>query len=100
MNLIFWFLLLVVQNAAFTWVSRARNSGSYGYHAVAAVFSNGIWFVSQFLLIGMVAKPGMPMNEAITLGMIYIAGTVTGSVLMHYVSVRWLEKGKRKVGAA
>jgi hypothetical protein len=44
MNLILWFLLLVLQNAAFTWVSRARNSGSIGYHAIAAVFSNGIPF--------------------------------------------------------
>lgn len=99
MNLIFWFALLVVQNAAFTWVSRARNSGSVGYHAVASVASNGIWFVSQFLLIGMVAKPDMPMNEIVTLGLVYVAGTVTGSVLMHIASLRWLEKGKRKVGA-
>ena len=94
-----WFLILVVQNAAFTWVSRARNSGSYGYHAVAAVFSNGVWFVSQFLLIGMVAKPGMALEDAAPLGLVYVAGTVTGSVLMHWISVRWLENGRRKVGA-
>lgn len=99
MGLLYWFLLLVVQNAAFTWVSRARNSGSYGYHAVAAVASNGVWFVSQFLLISMVAKPGMPMEEIVTLGLVYVAGTVTGSVLMHWVSINWLEKGRRKVGA-
>lgn len=99
MSLIFWFLLLVVQNAAFTWVSRARNSGSYGYHAVAAVFSNGVFFVSQFFLIGLVAKPGMPLSEAVGLGAIYIAGTVVGSVLMHYASINWLESGRRKVGA-
>lgn len=99
MGLLSWFLLLVVQNAAFTWVSRARNSGSLGYHAVAAVFSNGIWFVSQFLLISMVAKPGMPLAEIVQLGLIYVAGTVVGSVLMHYVAIHWLEKGKRKVGA-
>lgn len=99
MDLLYWFLLLVVQNAAFTWVSRARNSGSYGYHAVAAVASNGVWFVSQFLLISMVAKPGMPMEEIVTLGLVYVAGTVTGSVLMHWVSINWLEKGRRKVGA-
>lgn len=99
MSLVLWFLLLVVQNAAFTWVSRARNGGSYGYHAVAAVFSNGIWFASQLLLIGMVAKPGMPIAEILTLGAVYIAGTTCGSVLMHWVAVNWLERGKRKVGA-
>lgn len=99
MSLFFWFLLLIVQNAAFTWVSRARNSGSYGYHAIAAVFSNGVWFVSQFILISMVVKPGMPMSEAATLGIVYIAGTVIGSVLMHWLSINYLETGKRKVGA-
>jgi flagellar biosynthesis component FlhA len=99
MNLIFWFVLLVVQNAAFTLVSRARNSGSIGYHAIASVFSNGIWFVSQFILIGMVAKPDMPMMEIVKIGSIYIVATVTGSLLMHWVSMKYLEKGKRKVGA-
>ena len=99
MNLFFWFLLLIVQNAAFTLVSRARNSGSYSYHAIAAIFSNGIWFASQFLLIGMVAKPGMGLAEASQLGAIYITATVIGSVLMHWFSVNYLERGKRKVGA-
>jgi hypothetical protein len=99
MNLAAWFLLLVVQNAAFTWVSRARNSGSYGYHTIAAVFSNGVWFASQFLLIGMVAKPGLPIETICTYAAIYIAGTVTGSVLMHWISLTYLERGKRKVGA-
>jgi len=99
MNMLWWFLLLVVQNAAFTWVSRARNGGSYGYHALAAVCSNGVWFASQFILIGLVAKPGMALADALGLGAVYVAGTVTGSVAMHWVSIRWLEKGKRKVGA-
>jgi len=89
-----------VQNAAFTWVSRARNSGSIGYHAIASVFSNGVWFVSQFLLIGMAAKPGMSFGEAAPLCAIYIAGTTTGAVLMHLVAMRWLESGNRKVGGA
>jgi hypothetical protein len=99
MNLILWFLLLVLQNAAFTWVSRARNSGSIGYHAIAAVFSNGIWFVSQFLLISMVAKPGMPLEEITLYGIVYVLGTVIGSLLMHWISMRYMESGNRKVGA-
>jgi flagellar biosynthesis component FlhA len=100
MNLIAWFFLLVVQNAAFTLVSRARNSGSYGYHAIASVMSNGIFFISQFLLIGMAAKPGMPLMQILGIGAVYIAGTATGSILMHWLSLNYLERGKRKVGAA
>jgi hypothetical protein len=94
-----WFLLLVLQSAAFTWVSRARNSGSLTYHAAASVCSNGIFFVTNILLIGLVTMQGRTLLELAGLGAIYIAGTVTGSVSMHYVSMRWLEAGKRKVGA-
>jgi hypothetical protein len=84
---------------AFTWVSRARNSGSLLYHGFAAVFSNGIWFVTNLYLIGMVARHDMEIPHLILLGTVYISATVTGSVLMHWVSMTYLEKGKRKVGS-
>lgn len=99
MNLVFWFCLLAVQNAAFTWVSRARNSGSLRYHAIASVFSNGIFFASQFILISMIVDPSMSFKEKLALGLIYVTATVTGSVLMHWFSMKHLETGKRKVGA-
>jgi len=99
MSLIAWFFLLVLQNAAFTWVSRARNSGSIGYHAVAAVFSNGIWFFSQFLMVGMIISPNMSLIVATKMGFVYVLGTVTGSILMHYISMHHLESGNRKIGS-
>lgn len=84
------FLLLVAQNAAFTLVSRARNSGSYGFHAIAATLSNGFFiFVFDHL---------NQHVQDISTKIIYIVGTVCGSVLMHFVSVKFIEKGKRKVG--
>jgi hypothetical protein len=98
MKFVAWFLLLVLQNAAFTWVSRARNSGSVGYHALASVCSNGIWFVSNLVMIGVAVKDVHGWQSACAYGSLYIAGTVTGSVLMHYVSIKWLETGKRRVG--
>lgn len=96
-----WALLLLVQNASFTLVSRARNSGSLGFHAAAAVGSNGVWFASQFVMIGKivdVAKAGSWV-EAVGIAAFYTVFTVIGSVGMHYVSLRWIETGKRKVGA-
>jgi hypothetical protein len=39
------FFLVLLQNASFTLVSRARNSKSLAYHAGAAVLSNGIWLL-------------------------------------------------------
>ncbi len=97
MALTFWFILLVIQAMSFTLVSRARNSTSIGYHGIVSVFTNGIWFVSQFFLIGFMAKPNMPMSTILLYGVVYITGTTLGSVLMHYVAMRWLETGKRKV---
>ncbi len=43
-------LLVVVsfiQNMAFTWTSRSRNSGDPAYHRFAAWSSNGVWFLAQ-----------------------------------------------------
>lgn len=85
------FLIVVLQNAAFTWVSRARNSGSYSYHAIAAVFSNGIWLI--------VIRQVVINFENTWIQIAYLLGAVTGSVLMHWISVKYLEKGKRKVGS-
>jgi len=85
------FGLTILQNASFTLVSRARNSGSISYHAGAAVLSNGIWL----LVIRQVVTS---LNSTPTM-LAYLAGAVLGSVAMHYVSMRWIEKGKRKVGA-
>jgi hypothetical protein len=101
-SLLVWFFLLIFQSAAFTWVSRARNSGSLGYHAIASVFSNGIYFYTNIFLIALVANFWTDARQSewtlVIYAAIYISGTVTGAVLMHYVSLRWLESGKRKVG--
>ena len=39
---VYWGAFLLLQNASFTFVSRARNSASYLLHATAAVCSNGV----------------------------------------------------------
>lgn len=96
-----WALFLILQNAAFTFVSRARNSGSYTLHAIAAVASNGMWIASQFvslnILLDAIHRGSWP--HALAIGMFYTTFTVSGSVLMHWVGVTYIEKGKRKVGA-
>lgn len=95
-----WACLLVAQNAAFTWVSRARNSGSDWYHAFAAVFSNGIWFAATFITferVWTVLKTGN-VSLGILIGAVYVVATVTGSVSMGMFLRKYVEKGKRKVG--
>ena len=101
MNYVAWAIFLVLQNAGFTFVSRARNSGSYALHAVAAIASNSVWITSQFISLGIIIdtiKTGTWVQR-ITIGAFYTTFTVLGSVLMHWVGVNFIEKGKRRVGA-
>lgn len=96
-----WAALLVSQNFAFTFVSRARSSGSLSRHVKAAIFSNGIWIVSQIVLLG-------PMFDNLTgkhgrflqfiSGVVYTTATVSGSIFAHYWALK-TEKGKSAVGA-
>lgn len=96
-----WASFLLIQNASFTFVSRARNSGSYALHAIAAVCSNGIWMAAQFVSLGLiidVIKSGS-WGDRLFVGAFYTVFTVAGSVFMHWFGVNFIEKGKRKVGA-
>ena len=95
---ILWAGLLMAQNAAFTWVSRARNSGSIPYHALAAVFSNGVWIISMFLVVDKL-KEAQGWAAIATVAAFYTLFTVAGSVAMHWASMTYLEKGKRRVGS-
>ncbi len=92
-----WVLLLVLQNAAFTWVSRARNSGSDWYHALAAVFSNGIWLAAFFITLDML-NGIETVVDGLLIGLVYIVATVTGSVFMGKFLRTYIEKGRRRVG--
>ena len=90
----------VVQNAAFTAVSRSRNSGDVLYHARYSVASNGVWFVTQIFLWSTIWKSvesGALWQIAVA-GLVYVAGTTAGSCWMMAHMLK-TEKGKRAVGA-
>lgn len=74
----------ILQNASFTLVSRARNSNSILFHGLASVLSNGIWFI--------VVNKVVTDTNMLTTGIVYTISAVTGAILMHYVSMKWLEK--------
>lgn len=101
LKLIAWAGLLLIQNASFTLVSRARNSGSIQFHAVASVFSNGVWFASQIFVVNFIVEAFKANNlpYLIFIAFYYTVFTVIGSVSMHFISMKYFEKGKRKVGA-
>ena len=88
-----WGLVLLVQNASFTLVSRARNSRSLAYHGVAAVISNSTWLLSQLIIVRKVISATTFMEILITL-LFYVTITTTSSVLMHWALLRWVENGR------
>lgn len=96
-----WAVVLVAQAGSSTWASRARNGGSVAYHGAAAVFSHGVWFVSNLFMFDSlisVARSGS-FRDAAVLGVFYTSFCVLGSILAHFVSARFFERGSRKVGA-
>ncbi|MCC6425674.1 MAG: hypothetical protein IT435_02515 [Phycisphaerales bacterium] len=85
-------LLGFIQNVAFTFVSRGRNSGSLGYHLVASIFSNGIYAALLFISIDQVSQAkSMPVPFLI----VYTLATMSGSIFAHWMALR-LERGKAR----
>jgi len=89
MNYFLLFLVTILQNGSFTLVSRARNSDSILFHAIASVLSNGIWFI-------VVRQVTQKDPNTVLLGVVYTLGAVTGSILMHYLSMNYFEKWFKK----
>lgn len=87
--LVILFAITIAQNASFTLVSRARNSGSLFYNGLASILSNGIWFI---VVQKVVAKP----NDVAT-GVTYVVAATIGSVLMQWIAIKFLEKKKAPV---
>lgn len=83
-----WLLFLAfTQNISFSIVSRSRNRNNMKYHMIAALFSNGIWFLTFRELV----KADMTFIFFIP----YTIGTISGSVYGAKISM-WIEK---KIGA-
>jgi hypothetical protein len=96
-----WGAILLLQNYSFTFVSRARNSGSLGRHVKAAILSNGVWFVSQIFAVKAfmdIITGHYGWGMAIFAAAFYTSFTVGGSVAAHYIALA-TEKGKAAVGA-
>lgn len=87
-----WALLLVLQQASHTASSRAKNSNVLWYTAIVGVFSNGVWFGSQFFIVNsMLAVKGDPLMLAATL-VFYIFFCVTGTVGAQWWLIRFEKK--------
>jgi len=86
-----------VQNAAFTWSSRSRNSNDANYHRYAAWCSNGIYYLTNSLITVYIIKHSQ-WYALLLQGAIYTVCASEGSVLM-MKKLMQREKDKRAVGA-
>lgn len=95
-----WGVLLAVTNGFSTLVSRARNTPDYGYHAFCAVLNHATWFLVNVMFVGVAIDIGAFTDKraAVFAWGFYITWSTVGSVIMHYVSIKYLEKGNRRVG--
>ncbi len=80
-------VLAFVQNVSFSIVSRSRNRNNMKFHMIAAVFSNGIWFLTFRELV--------TRDMSLALFPWYCIGTVAGSLCGVKISM-WIEA---KLGA-
>ena len=97
-----WAVLLIAQNFTNAAVGRAHASGSLSYHGVAKVLDNGMWFACQVFLVGALYtrwQAGDAWYDYVMLGLFYNVCALTGAISSHYILMRWVERGKRKVGA-
>lgn len=86
-------LLGFVQNIAFTFVSRGRNSSSLFYHMIASLFSNGIYAVLLFTSVDQITSA--KQNPGLFVA-VYTLATMGGSIFAHWLALR-AEKGKARV---
>ena len=96
-----WPVTLIWQNYAFTQVSRARNSGSLKRHMLAAIQSNGVWFLQTIFVFTafqniMSGNYWWPLTVAAV--SMYTAFTMLGSLYAHYRALK-KETGLASVGA-
>ncbi len=99
-----WCILLVIQNFAFTAVSRGRNSGSIKYHGIASFFSNGVWFAQFFIVFNIMDHIQEELHQGqyafgVVAFLVYTIFTMTGSLTAHHILRNKFEKGKTRVGA-
>lgn len=82
-----WAVLLFIQNATYTWVSRARNGSNLRMHALAAVFSNGVFFANLYCAVDQIRDARAFWARAGIIAF-YTLWTVAGSVWAHWYMLR------------
>lgn len=101
MKWILWGCMLALTNGFSTWVSRARNTPSYGYHGSVAALNHATWFITNVIFVGVAVgiQDFHDWRTAALAWIFYVICSTCGSVSMHYISINYFETGNRRVGS-
>ena len=95
-----WALLLFSQQFTFLFSSRAKNSGSIKYSALAGIGSHGTWFFAQVYFVTSILRyANAPLTEQLGVALFYMTFTILGTISAQIIALKWAERGKMKVGA-
>lgn len=95
-----WSLTLIFTNGSGTLASRARNTPSYTYHALAALCSHGTFFVSSLIGIDLMVEIIRTRDPYLALRgfLVYALSSTAGSIGVHWIAINHFETGNRRVG--
>ena len=101
MSWLLWAILLLLQDAATTVLTRAVASRSLRWHAAASVCANLVYVLGFLFLIENLLEVLRSGSAWCVIGVtvFYVTFATVGSVGAHFLSMRWLENGTtRRVG--
>ena len=84
---ILWGALLFAQTSSNTWVSRARNSPRIAMHALASVFSNGVFFGQLYCAVDQIHQARGFWGHVGVIAF-YVVFTVAGGITTHWLLLR------------
>lgn len=89
-----WAVVLLVQNFSSGLVGRARMTSSLRYNGAASLFSNGTWFIAQFIAIDKITRLLGKGDWWAVVGtaIFYVTFTCLGSVIAHHLSMTYIER--------
>lgn len=85
MSWILWALMLLLQQGSSTWVGRAKSQDSSRKLAIASVVSNGVWFLSQVIIVDNITS-ALKSSDYVRIGytlVFYTFFCVVGNVVAH-----------------
>ena len=95
-----WACILYLQQSTFLFSSRAKNSGSLRYSALAGIGSHGSWFFANLYFVRTIFQfKDAPFTTQLLVCLFYMTFTIAGTVSAQWVALKWGERGSMRVGA-